>query len=92
MSSTRAIGEAGAVGAAAGDSTRCSATALNLNVHVHALVLECVYAEDDAGRLTFYGATHPTDEEMGAVLGTIAGRTGPRTSDLTTIENRRRHA
>jgi len=49
--------------------------ALNLNVHVHALVLDGVHAEDDgSGTLQFHPATSPSDEEMNALLGTIKRR------------------
>jgi hypothetical protein len=48
--------------------------ALNLNVHVHALVMDGVYAENGSGELCFHPATPPTDEEMDALLGTIARR------------------
>ncbi len=49
-------------------------SALNLNVHVHALVVDGVYAEDGSGGLCFHPATPPTDEEMDALLGRIARR------------------
>jgi len=45
--------------------------ALNLNVHVHALVLDGVCAEDGAGGLRFHPVSPPTDEEMDELLGTI---------------------
>ena len=48
--------------------------ALNLNVHVHALVLDGVFAEDGSGALRFHPATAPTDEEMDRVLATIDRR------------------
>ena len=48
--------------------------ALNLNVHVHALVLDGVYAEDGSGGVWFHPALPPTDEEMGELLDTIARR------------------
>ena len=48
--------------------------ALNLNVRVHALVLDGVYAEDGSGTLRFHVAIPPTDEEMDELLGTIERR------------------
>ena len=48
--------------------------ALNLNVHIHALVLDGVFAEDGHGDLPFHAATPPTDEEMDHVLATIERR------------------
>jgi hypothetical protein len=47
--------------------------ALNLNVHVHALVLDGVYVEQD-GSLRFDEAMPPTDDEMDRLLGTIDRR------------------
>jgi hypothetical protein len=47
--------------------------ALNLNVHVHALVLDGVYVED-GGILRFHESTPPTDEEMDRLLGTVDRR------------------
>ena len=43
------------------------------NVHVHALVLDGVYAEE-AGILRFHEAMPPTDDEMDRLLGTINRR------------------
>ncbi len=48
--------------------------ALNLNVHVHALVLDGVYVEDERGTLRFHEAVPPANEEMERVLGTIERR------------------
>jgi hypothetical protein len=48
--------------------------ALNLNVHVHALVLDGVYVEDQRGTLRFHAAAPPTDEEMDRLLATIDRR------------------
>jgi Putative transposase len=48
--------------------------ALNLNVHVHALVLDGVYVEDDCGTLRFHAASSPVDQEMDRLLGTIERR------------------
>jgi hypothetical protein len=47
--------------------------ALNLNVHVHALVLDGVYVEED-GILRFHEAMPPTDDEMDRLLETIDRR------------------
>ena len=47
--------------------------ALNLNVHVHALVLDGVYVED-GGILRFHEAMPPADDEMDRLLGTIDWR------------------
>ena len=48
--------------------------ALNLNVHVHALVLDGVYAEDGRGTLCFHAAAPPLDEEMDRLIETIDRR------------------
>jgi hypothetical protein len=48
--------------------------ALNLNVHVHALVLDGVYVEGEGGTLRFHEAVPPTDEEMDRLLATIDRR------------------
>jgi len=48
--------------------------ALNVNIHVHALVVDGVYAEDGSGGLCFHPATPPTDEEMDELLDTIVRR------------------
>jgi hypothetical protein len=48
--------------------------ALNLNVHVHALVLDGVYADDGAGGLRFHPAGLPADEEMDRLVLTIDRR------------------
>ena len=48
--------------------------ALNLNVHIHALVLEGVYVEDETGTLRIHEAVPPTDEEMDRLLRTIDRR------------------
>jgi hypothetical protein len=50
--------------------------ALNLNVHIHALVLDGVYAEDGTGGLQFHPALAPTDEEMDDLVCTIERRIG----------------
>jgi hypothetical protein len=47
--------------------------ALNLNVQLHALVLDGVYVED-GGSLRFHEAMSPTDDEMNRLLGTIDRR------------------
>jgi hypothetical protein len=49
--------------------------ALNLNVHIHALVLDGVYAEDTGG-LQFHPALAPTDEEMNDLVCTLERRIG----------------
>jgi hypothetical protein len=51
-------------------------SALNLNVHVHALVIDGVYTEDGTGGLLFHAAPAPTDEEMEHLVDTIARRIG----------------
>jgi hypothetical protein len=48
-------------------------SALNVNVHAHALVLDGVFA-DRAGGLRFHPAPPPTGEEMESLLATIARR------------------
>lgn len=48
--------------------------ALNLNVHIHALVLDGVYVEEDGGTLRFCGVAPPTDEQMDRLLGTLDRR------------------
>ncbi|MDD1721797.1 MAG: transposase [Euryarchaeota archaeon] len=48
--------------------------ALNLNVHVHALVLDGVFTRDATGALTFHEAEPPSDEEVGRVLETVGRR------------------
>ena len=48
--------------------------ALNVNVHIHALVVDGVYGEDGAGGLCFHPAVPLTDEELDAVLVTIERR------------------
>jgi len=50
--------------------------ALNLNVHVHALVLDGVYVDDGARGLRFYPAVPPADEEMDRLILTIERRIG----------------
>ncbi|OFV98265.1 MAG: hypothetical protein A3H28_08045 [Acidobacteria bacterium RIFCSPLOWO2_02_FULL_61_28] len=47
--------------------------ALNLNVHVHALVLDGVYVEE-GGILRFHEAMPPTDDQMDRLLETIDRR------------------
>jgi hypothetical protein len=48
--------------------------ALNLNVHVHALVMDGVFAPDDAGALTFHPAPPLTDLDVAEVLATVEPR------------------
>ncbi len=50
--------------------------ALNLNVHVHALVLDGVYVDDGDGGLCFHAAVPPADEEMDRLILTIDRRIG----------------
>jgi ribosomal protein S27AE len=47
--------------------------ALNLNIHVHALVLDGVYVEDGVA-LRFHACDAPTDDEMDRLLGVIERR------------------
>ena len=47
--------------------------ALNLNVHVHALVMDGVYAADGAGAVRFH-PRESADDEVGPVLATIRRR------------------
>jgi hypothetical protein len=47
--------------------------ALNLNIHVHALVLDGVYVEEGVG-LRFHACDAPTDDEMDRLLGSIERR------------------
>lgn len=47
---------------------------LNLNVHVHALVLDGVFTLDAAGAAIFHEAEPPSDEEVGWVLETVERR------------------
>lgn len=48
--------------------------ALNLNVHVHALVLDGVFVEDRRGTLRFHAAAPPVDEEMDRLIDRIDRR------------------
>ena len=48
--------------------------ALNLNVHVHALVLDGVFAQDRAGALTFHPAPRLTALDVAEVLATVEPR------------------
>jgi hypothetical protein len=48
--------------------------ALNLNVHVHALVLDGVFAKDDAGTLVFHPAPRLTALDVAEVLATVEPR------------------
>ena len=48
--------------------------ALNVNVHVHALMVDGVYADDGGGGLCFHPAAPLTDEEMDDLLVTIERR------------------
>ena len=48
--------------------------ALNLNVHVHALVLDGVFATDDAGALAFHPAPRLTALDVAEVLASVEPR------------------
>jgi hypothetical protein len=48
--------------------------AFNLHVHFHTLALDGVYAPNGEGALTFHALPPPTNEDVAAVLGTIATR------------------
>ena len=48
-------------------------SALNLNVHVHAVVLDGVYAPDPPGTLTFHATGTPTEVELEAVSRQSSG-------------------
>jgi hypothetical protein len=48
--------------------------ALNLNVHVHALVLDGVFAEDSDGAVMFHPLPPPGDDEVAAVLAVVKHR------------------
>lgn len=49
-------------------------SALNLNPHTHALVVDGVFADDGSSGLRFHPADPPTGEEMDRVLGTVERR------------------
>jgi hypothetical protein len=49
-------------------------SALNTNIHAHALVVDGVYAEDGTGGLRFHPASAPSEEEMDQLLATIVRR------------------
>ena len=53
---------------------------VNVNVHVHALVLDGVFAEDGSGDLPFHAAAPQTDEEMDHLLDTLERRIRPSPS------------
>jgi hypothetical protein len=48
--------------------------ALNLNVHVHALVLDGVFAQDEDGSVTFRPLPPPSDDDVAAVLAIVRHR------------------
>ena len=48
--------------------------ALNLNVHVHALVIDGVFTEDPDGTVTFHPLPPPGDDEVAAVLAIVSHR------------------
>lgn len=47
---------------------------VNLNVHVHALVLDGVFARTDAGRFGFHAAPAPSTTDIAEILATIVAR------------------
>ena len=48
--------------------------ALNLNVHIHALVLDGVFAKDESGALVFHPAPSLTALDVAEVLATVEPR------------------
>ncbi len=50
--------------------------ALNLNIHVHALVLDGVFAKNRAGVVHFHPPSHLTDLDVAEVLATVEPRIG----------------
>ena len=55
-------------------------SALNLNVHLHLLVLDGVYRRDGEGRLVFVPVPAPSAAELKRLVQRIAERIGPRSS------------
>jgi ribosomal protein S27E len=51
-------------------------SALNLNIHLHMLILDGVYAENGHGKLRFQRVRGPTGHEIRELLATIARRVG----------------
>ena len=49
---------------------------LQLNVHLHTLVLDGVFSETRPGRLTFHPAPLPSDADVAHVLATVRARVG----------------
>ena len=49
---------------------------LQLNVHLHTLVLDGVFRETRPGHLTFHPAPPPSDEDVAHVLATVRARVG----------------
>jgi hypothetical protein len=49
-------------------------SALNVNIHFHALLLDGVFTADEDGSLHFHTAAPPTDKEVARVLATIRTR------------------
>ena len=49
---------------------------LQLNVHLHTLVLDGVFSETRPGHLTFHPAPLPSDEDVAHVLATVRARVG----------------
>jgi hypothetical protein len=48
--------------------------ALNLNIHVHALVVDGVFGHDRGGRMRFHSAVRLTDLDVAEVLATVEAR------------------
>ena len=51
-------------------------SALNLNVHLHAMVMDGVFARDERGDVHFHAARHPTPPDLTPLLVTLARRIG----------------
>src|SRR5262245_11114843 len=51
---------------------------LQLNIHFHTLALDGVFSESQPGRLTFYPAPPPSDDDVARVLTTVRSRVGRR--------------
>jgi hypothetical protein len=61
--------------------------ALNLNVHVHALVLDGVYVDDGEGGLCFHAAAPPADEEMCRRLLGLAAPSADATTSVSAADH-----
>jgi hypothetical protein len=48
-----------------------SGGALNLNIHIHALVLDAVFARDAAGVVAFHAASHLATLDVAEVLAAV---------------------